>query len=153
MSALLLLVHSKLDSTVRYVGLEKDIQRDKTLEAGLVNYYSPNQLREKCKASELALAKRTQYQDEEEFRVIRQSFSATNQHQYFSFKFSPESIARIYLNNWHDETLLSHKKDEIKKWTEVKYKDLQILGNRTLEFTKWIREVERVTAGASSDRA
>lgn len=37
---------------------------------------------------------------------------------------------------WLDETLLSHKKDEIKKWTEGKYKDLQIFGNRTLEFTK-----------------
>jgi hypothetical protein len=55
---------------------------------------------------------------------MQERIPSANQHQNFSFKFSPESLERIYLNNWLDETLLSHKKDEIKKWTEGKYKDL-----------------------------
>ena len=58
----------------------------------------------------------------------------------------------IYAGSLVTPQVLNHKKNEIEKWTEGKYKGLHILGNRTRKYARWIREVEKLGADASNDR-
>jgi len=133
-----------------YDKLFLDIQKDPTLVAGAVKYYTVDDLLKKCQASGLALAKREQYQDEKEFRIFRQHSPSSDEHVARGLKFQPESLRRIYLNPWIDADKFRREKDKIEVWASGRYKDLQILHNQTLKYDKWIRAVDKVADEADS---
>lgn len=127
-----------------YDSLLFDINQDPTLKSGVVKYYTLVQLQDKCKACDLAFAKRRQYCDENEFRVFRQPSSLTG------LKFQPKSLFRIYFNPWMNSNEYELEKAKISNLLSERYKHVEIKHNQTLRYDKWIRAVGKVADDADS---
>ena len=91
---------------------------------------------------DVPFAKRKQYKDEVEFRVIR-----TRSNGCYHFDFRPNSLARVYLNPWLEPAEVSHWKREIGRWWGSEYNDLCVKQNRSLDYRKWKDAVTGVLNG------
>lgn len=127
-----------------YADLLLDIKRDPSLQGREVNYYTVTKLLERCEPGALAFAKRDQYADEKEFRVLRCHESEEATFVSRGLKFRPNSLRRIYLNNWLDSAEFEFEKSRIVAWCAGQYDHLKIRSNRTLQYPRWIEALEVV---------
>lgn len=126
--------------------LLSDIQKDQTLMAGPVQYMSASKL-SKLKLRKIPFAKREQYADEQEFRVLRRYSSRGPSTDGFGF--SVASLKRIYLNPWLTGKALNREKVSVWAMLEKGYKHVELYQNRTLKKQAWI-EAAKSAAKTSS---
>lgn len=117
--------------------LERDMEGDTSLRWKKVSYYTPSKLKEKCKLSELPFAKRAQYADEKEYRVLRE-YAETDKKLGYGITFQPASLKRIYLNSWLSRNTYKHLKRKIAYTSPSIYSHLKIKQNRVLDYKVWI---------------
>ena len=115
--------------------LEKDIKKDETLVAHDVQYPSNDELRS-LQRHLIPFAKRAQYTDEREFRIIRTSTTSGASEEIFNF--SSHSLQRIYLNPWLTSKDASKEKDRIRKILGDGLGHVKVLQNRSLLSRDWI---------------
>lgn len=115
--------------------LIEDIKVDSSLVARKVQYRMPNELK-KLTVDQLPFAKRKQYRDECEFRVLRQS--ATQIVPDDKFLFSADSLKRIYLNPWLSPEKVDQETQKIEKLRNNGLEHVEVKQNRTLENKEWI---------------
>lgn len=127
-----------------YADLVLDIERDPSLQARQIDYYTVAELLQRCMPGALAFAKRAQYADEKEFRVLRRHESEEAASVSRGLTFRPESLRRIYLNDWLDSSEFAFEKSRITEWSAGHYDHLKILSNRTLRYSRWIKALEVV---------
>lgn len=123
--------------------LVKDIDNDPCLRGDLVTYYTPNKLIKKCNFSDLPFAKRAQYTDEQEYRVLREC-ELPSDGKNRGITFSPQSLKRIYFNSWLDSTAYRMEKRKIEQLNSLTYGHIKIQQNRTLRLSKWIDAAKKV---------
>lgn len=112
-----------------------DIGKDTTLEAGKVQYVSVQGLK-RLDANTIPFAKREQYKDEREFRVLRKQSALCSEPT--KFKFTPMSLKRIYLNPWlENEDYLKYKKSIFKN--HPKFSHVEVMQSKMLNYGKWKR--------------
>ncbi|PCI02928.1 MAG: hypothetical protein COB78_11625 [Hyphomicrobiales bacterium] len=120
-----------------------DIKTDQNLREGSVCYFTPTQLKKNCSIDGLPFAKREQYSDEKEFRVLREyDEQATGETQGIAF--NPNSLKKIYFNSWLSKSECDEKVEKIKSLKENCYKDVEICQNKTLEFQEFINAAKCV---------
>lgn len=129
-----------------YADLMQDIKSDPSLQGRQVDYYTVAELLERCEPSALAFAKRGQYADEKEFRVLRRHESEEAACVSQGLKFRPQSLRRIYLNDWLDSVEREFEKRRIAEWSAGRYDHVKILSNRTLRYSRWIQALELVAS-------
>lgn len=127
-----------------YASLVSDIERDPSLQGRYVDYYTVAELLQQCEPWVLPFAKRGQYADEREFRVLRQRSSAEATSSDRGLIFRPQSLRRIYLNDWLEPVACDMEKRRIAEWGADQYDHVKILSNRTLRYGRWIRALEVV---------
>lgn len=127
-----------------YADLVSDVERDPSLQGRQVDYYTVAKLLQQCEPRTLPFAKRGQYADEKEFRVLRQHASAEAPSVRRGLVFRPQSLRRIYLNDWLDPTACELWKGRISAWGVGQYDHVKILSNRTLRYARWIRALQVV---------
>lgn len=117
------------------VGLLADIQKDQSLVANNVQYKLPSEL---CKLEPkyVPFAKRKQYQDEDEFRVLR--VKPAEHMALDKFEFSASSLRKIYLNPWLKNSEVVFQKGYIGNMLGNELGHVEILQNRTLRKQDWI---------------
>ena len=113
-----------------------DLRKDQTLIVDQVQYMTPKELKD-IQLNEIPFAKREQYTDEREVRVIRNY--ATEGPKKDGFDFSASSLKRIYLNPWLNEKAFKENKAEISAMLKGKYGRVEILQSKTLRHNGWIR--------------
>lgn len=121
-----------------------DIKKDKTLNPRKVNYYTPTKLIKNYSIDGLPFAKREQYRDEEEFRVLRE-YSESFEEQYDGITFSLKSLKKNYFNSWLSPD--GYKKEAkiiLLKRSFPKYKHVIIFQNKTHKYKKWINAANLV---------
>ncbi len=123
--------------------LINDITNDVNLRAKEISYYTPEQLRRKCNFSNLPFAKRKQYKDEKEYRILKElcpdSTNASN-----GVEFKPESLERVYFNSWLGASEFAREKSKAKIINPSLYKHVKFLQNRAHKFEKWIEAADMV---------
>ena len=129
-----------------YADLLLDIKHDSSLQGRQVNYFTVAELLERCEPGALAFAKRGQYADEKEFRVLRRYESEEAASVGRGLKFRPQSLRRIYLNDWLDSAACDYEKRRIAAWSAGQYEHLKILSNRSLRYPRWIKALEVVAS-------
>lgn len=126
------------------VQLLDDISHDPNLCAGEVQYYMPGSLETKT-VDHLPFAKRVQYVDEREFRVLR--CYQKGEKVKGALRFRPSSLKRVYLNSW-----LTRKSGQVEMW-ESKIKDwtrgyspshrICVKRNRVTDYQEWKLAAEK----------
>jgi hypothetical protein len=96
--------------------LVRDIGKDNSLIANDVQYRTPEKLA-LLSFDQIPFAKREQYRDESEFRVLRVKQSPDTPVEKFAF--SQDSLRRIYLNPW----LSSQQVESAKAWISEALED------------------------------
>ena len=116
-----------------------DIRKDQSLIAENVQYLSSDGLR-KLERRFVPFAKREQYQDEREFRVLR--VKPTQHVAADKFEFSAFSLRRIYLNPWLSRIAAEREKTKISNLLGSEFRHVKVLQNRTLRQNSWIEEAK-----------
>ncbi|OWY04617.1 hypothetical protein B6V75_00215 [Thioclava sp. F1Mire-8] len=125
--------------------LVNDIKGDTTLSSGEVLYRLPEDVRF-LEDDQIPFAKREQYQDECEFRVLR---TKKPKHMAFDkFSFSALSLQRIYLNPWLSRSEVTRQKRKISDLLKDDLAHVKVWQNRTLRKRKWIDAVAEALEGA-----
>lgn len=118
-----------------------DIQTDSSLIADSVLYRTPKEVAQ-LSANQIPFAKREQYRDESEFRVLRVQKASNT--PIDKFLFSQDSLRRIYLNPW----LSNNEADLAKAWItdtlEDEFGHVEVLQNRTLGSKRWLDAISLV---------
>jgi hypothetical protein len=127
--------------------LVADIVNDKSLISGRIRYLRPQQL--SCiKLNELPFAKRVQYHDEQEFRILR-DFRATERDSD-GFHFSSSSLVRIYLNPWlkgEDQKRIRAQTEEI---VQKFCPHVSVHQSKMLEYDRWINGAKKVALASQA---
>ena len=127
------------------VQLLDDISHDPNLCAGEVQYYMPESLETKT-VDHLPFAKRAQYADEREFRVLR--CYQKGEEVKGALRFRPSSLKGVYLNPWLSQNggEFDMWKEQIRKWIEsAGYgQEIEILQNKTIYYPKWIEAAKKI---------
>lgn len=118
--------------------LIRDIAEDKTIVSGEVHYCRPKEL-SKLKHELIPFAKREQYRDESEFRILRMTGDGAERADKFSF--SASSLKRIYINPWLAPKDVNKWKGEISGWLKGNLEHVCIKQNRSLRNKEWIEAV------------
>jgi hypothetical protein len=116
-----------------------DIRKDTSLISEMVQYRSLAGLRQ-LDARLVPFAKREQYGDEREFRVIR--VKPVQHIPADKFEFSALSLRRIYLNSWLSSTEAKKWRDDISGLLATEFVDVKVRQNRVLSYQPWIRAAE-----------
>lgn len=127
--------------------LEADIERDKSLTKGDVTYLIPENANS-LSIDEIPFAKRKQYCDEREYRIIRVSKSETAPDD--KFRFSIASLKRIYLNPWLSTFCVNREKAHISKIFGTSKIHIKIRQNKSLESRKWITALNLASKGSEN---
>jgi hypothetical protein len=133
--------------------LLNDISSDKSLRASDVEYMSTKKLKANTNVQNLPFAKRLQYSDEQEFRILRSI--ATHDEANAGFRFSPKSLERIYLNPWLKKVDLTSAKTKVGELLAKDYRHVRLLQSRALANQKWIKAAETsllTNTGLSADK-
>ena len=112
-----------------------DIHKDQSLIADKVKYRSSNGLR-KLERRLVPFAKREQYQDEREFRILR--VKPARHVAADKFEFSAFSLRRIYLNPWLSRIAAEREKTKISNFLGSEFRHVKVFQNRTLRQKSWI---------------
>ncbi|WP_146193161.1 hypothetical protein [Maritimibacter sp. 55A14] len=118
--------------------LIKDIKGDASLVADKVRYRMPAGLSQ-LESGLIPFAKREQYRDECEFRVLRLSTPQGMPTDKFSF--SANSLKRIYLNPWLSPKEVEREKVRISGLMNDQLKHVCVMQNRSLKQKAWIDAV------------
>ena len=121
--------------------LIKDIEADQSLIAREVKYLTPQKLAV-LDLDWLPFAKREQYRDESEFRVLRTCAAPAMAADKFSF--SPKSLSRIYLNPWLSQKQVSKEKMKVADLLGADFNHINVKQNRTLKQKAWFDAVSEV---------
>lgn len=123
-----------------------DIGNDQSLVAEKAQYRSPDGLR-KLERRLVPFAKREQYKDECEFRILRvkpaQHVAADK------FEFSASSLKRIYLNPWLSRDAVEQEKAKISKLLGSDFRHVKVFQNRTLRQKSWIEAAKDALSTSS----
>ncbi len=120
--------------------LKKDIENDKSLIASLVEYPKMKELElKKPELKKIPFLKREQYRDEGEYRIVRVYKDDPPPND--GFKFSANSLKRIYLNAWLNENEVKDQNSKINELLGVEYKHVDLKQNRVLRKKNWIDAV------------
>ncbi|SPH23873.1 hypothetical protein DEA8626_02950 [Defluviimonas aquaemixtae] len=115
-----------------------DIKQDGSLLADKVRYRLPAELSQ-LELRLIPFAKRKQYRDECEFRVLRIHTNPGIDADKFSF--SANSLKRIYLNPWLSPKEVKREKDRISGLLKDHLKHVRVMQNRSLKQKAWIDAV------------
>lgn len=106
---------------------------------GMVGYYTPNRLVKNCGPENLPFAKREQYRDEREYRII----STKNKNKEFNYPRA--SLKRIYVNSWLDSGKCNEWKSRINNWLDSNdYSDVEVWRSRITNSGDWEKSVKKV---------
>jgi hypothetical protein len=113
-----------------------DVNADDSVRGQSVRYLRPKEL-SKVSVAELPFSKRSQYEDESEFRIIR---SQDDQCRVESdtFEFSANSLKRVYFNSWLNSAELVREKEKIQPLLELEFSHVKLLQSRMLNMRRWI---------------
>lgn len=121
----------------------EDVRQDRTLQANDVGYYTLPELKSVCDPCHLPFAKRKQYEDEREYRVVREyAFGMSGEVK--GVKFRPESLARIYLNSWLNDDEFKKEKSSIERLLTGPYEHVRLHQNKVRDYSPWIHIVNDI---------
>lgn len=126
-----------------YNMLIEDFKSDKKLCARAVNYFTPERLAKECTLALLPFAKRSQYADEREFRIIREVAEKEGQ---IGIAFRALSLQKIYINNWLDPSEFERERVLIQRTLDDHYRHVTIHQNKVLRFHDWIQSAKLICA-------
>jgi len=121
--------------------LIEDVQGDASLIFGNVQYKTTKDLIG-VKAHQVPFIKRSQYEDEREFRILR--ISPANKTPIDKFSFSPSSLERIYLNPWLSTEGYKSEASKITRLLKNEINHVKLMQNRSLEKNEWLEAVAAV---------
>ncbi len=113
----------------------KDLEGDETLIANQVQYMTLDELSQ-VNLDTIPFAKRQQYADEREFRVLRRY--PIEGPDKDGVAFSTHSLRKIYLNPWLNGKHVKQKKDWVSAMLTSGYEHVDVLQNRSLRRQRWI---------------
>lgn len=123
--------------------LLRDIREDQSLVAKNAKYIQPARL-SKTERALIPFAKREQYADEREFRVLRVKPAANTEAD--KFRFSASSLKRIYLNPWLSAPLVEQEKAKLSHLLSSDYEHVEVRQNRALRKSDWINAAKDALA-------
>ncbi|MDW5312991.1 hypothetical protein [Rhizobium sp. PL01] len=120
------------------------LRSDPSVSGRSVKYMRSDKLRQ-ISLSKLPFAKRNQYADEREYRVIRE-YREKSDKQTNTFSFPPKSLRRIYLNPWLSREEERAERDKFSQLLIGDLRHVELYQNRTIEYRPWTEAAESVVS-------
>lgn len=113
------------------------ISSAKNTACGYVKYLTPTQLVQINSLNDLRFAKRAQFYDEQEYRIVYEGGNRGSEKSEYGFSFPISSLKRIYLNGWLSIESVHCWKKRIEEYSNSFGHDISVKQNRATNSPAW----------------